>query len=196
MNLPKSNSYPDSLTLCYYGHRALRMNCVDILEITHEIRVLAKNMIETMYFSNGIGLAGPQIGTSINIIVLDIPEEGVKSKILETSPGEINLLSKMPLTLINPKLRDFSNQKSPYTEGCLSIPGITAEVIRPQYVHLEAELLSGKKISFRCGGLLSRCLQHECDHLRGILFVDLLPADILKSLKKPLKQLEKTYKEN
>ena len=195
MNLPKTNSTLDSLPLCYYGHPALRMICADILELTEEINILSQQMIETMYVYNGIGLAGPQVGRNVNIVVLDIPTDTkIDSRILGTSPGEISLLPKMPLTLINPKLKEFSTQEFPYSEGCLSIPGITADVMRPEYVHLEAKLLSGEKISFRCGGLLSRCLQHECDHLKGVLFIDLLLTDTLKPLKRPLKLLEKNYR--
>ena len=183
----------DILPLCYYGNPILNKKSRNISAITEEIKLLSQRMIKTMYANNGIGLAGVQVGKMINIVVLDIPFESDRARnVMPTSPGEINLLPKMPLVLINPKISDFSDHETCYEEGCLSIPGITAEVMRPEYLQLEAELLTGEKISYRCGGLLSRCVQHECDHLNGILFLELLPPDVLKKLKKSLRQLERS----
>ena len=185
----KSNVFP----LCYWGHPALKKKSVDVVEISDDIIDLAKKMIDTMQAHDGIGLAGAQIGRNINLIVLDIPQNE-KSIGGFTSPGETNLLSMMPLTLINPKLSEFSEKKITFNEGCLSIPGITAEVERSEYIQLNAKLLTGKEIAYRCGGLLARALQHECDHLNGILFIELLPAEVRKSLDESLEKLKKSIK--
>ena len=183
------------IPLCYYGHPALKQKCSDITVITDGITKLSERMIKTLRVNEGIGLAGPQIGRNINLVVLDIPidkkDNGSPSF---TSPGEMSLLPMMPLTLINPKLSEFSANKTTYVEGCLSIPGITAEVIRSEFVQLEAKLLSGRNLNYRCGGLLARCLQHECDHLNGILFLELLPAGLRKSLDSQLQELKETLK--
>ena len=182
----------DILPLSYYGNPILKKKSRDILAVTDEVKILSKRMIKTMYAHNGIGLAGAQIGLNINIVVLDISVDSKpREDALPTSPGEINLLSNMPLVLINPKISSFSEQETSYEEGCLSIPGITAEVVRPEFIQLNAELLNGKKISYRCGGLLSRCIQHEIDHLNGILFIELLAPEVLKKFKRNLRQLER-----
>ncbi len=190
--LPKKSN---KLHLCYYGHSALRETCCDIDEITSDIQALAIDMITTMHEEDGIGLAAPQIGKNINLVVIDIPKPNNKNKqdLYPTTPGEFNLLPLMPLTLINPKLSNFSETKSAYTEGCLSIPGVKGEVSRPEFHDLDATLISGQKISYRCGGLLARCLQHEYDHLQGILFLDLLPKTELKSLDGQLRKLKKQF---
>ncbi len=183
------------LTLCYYGHTALRTKSCDVYEITSDIQALALDMIKTMREEDGIGLAAPQIGKNINIVVIDIPKSNNKNKqdLCTISPGEFNLFPLMPLALINPKLSNFSEVKSTYTEGCLSIPGVTGKVSRPEFHDLDATLISGKKISYRCGGLLARCLQHEYDHLQGILFLDLLPRAEFKSLDDQLEKLKKRF---
>ncbi len=182
----------NKLTLCYYGHRALRKKSCDVCEITNDIQRLAQNMIETMHAEGGIGLAAPQVGININLVVIDIPGSSQPDNpdLPSTSPGEINLLPLMPLILINPKLSNFSETKTEYVEGCLSIPGIKSKVYRPEFHDLEATLINGKTISYRCGGLLARCLQHEHDHLEGILFLDLLSKPKQKSLDGQLKKLK------
>lgn len=178
--------------LCYYGHPALKRKSNDITEISSNIVELSKSMIATMRAKEGIGLAGAQIGHNISIVVLDIPnDDRGKGKCGLTSPGEMGLLPMMPLVLINPKLSESSKQTTKYVEGCLSIPGVTAEVTRPEFVQLEAKLLSGRLINYRCGGMLSRCLQHECDHLNGILFIELLPPDLRKSIDGDLADLRR-----
>lgn len=183
----------DILPLCYYGDPSLAVTCRNIPEVTPEIRLLASRMVKTMEAHDGIGLAASQVGYDINIIVIDIPV--TKGKGIDAPPpmtvGESLLLPQMPVTLVNPVLSNRSDEASTYTEGCLSIPGITADVDRPVFVHLDATLLSGAKISCRCGGLLARCLQHEVDHLHGELFLRLVARKVLKSLDADLKKLRK-----
>ena len=183
------NKQKKPLPLCYYGHSALRRKSEDIQEITSDTKVLADKMITTMRFHDGIGLAAAQVGININLVVLEIPLDDAGKNTPFTSPGEANLLPQMPVTLINPQVSDFSKSKSGYIEGCLSIPKINGEVIRPDFVKLDTQLLDGRKISCRCGGLLARCLQHEIDHLNGLLFIDLMSADNLETLQPQLRKL-------
>ena len=195
MNSLKEEPNTTVMPLCYLGHPALKRKSVDVTEITDEIMELAEAMINTMKANDGIGLAGAQIGRNINLIVLDIPtSDGKKSNPGFTSPGEMSLLPMMPLVLVNPKLSNFSEKQVSYDEGCLSIPGITAEVVRSEYIQLEAKLLNGQQVSYRCGGLLARCLQHECDHLNGILFIELLPPEIRESIDRSLEELKEFLK--
>lgn len=194
-SLRRENEDLDVMPLCYFGHPGLKQKSVDIDDLTDSIMKLAEKMVSTVKANDGIGLAGPQVGHNINLVVLNIPKSDEDGRIPSfTSPGEMSLIPIMPLILVNPGLSQFSDQQIPYVEGCLSIPGITAEVIRPEFVQLDAKLLNGQKISYRCGGILARCLQHECDHLNGILFLDLLTPEVRKSLDSQLQELKKSLK--
>ena len=152
-----------------YGNPVLRNDCAEIGEITPEIADLAERMVECMYDENGIGLAAPQIGQNLRMFVIDtrMDEEEIYN-----TPGEAYLSPKMPLAIINPEIVSCSGPDTPFVEGCLSIPGVNATVIRPEIIRLKGKLLSGEQIDIECGGLLSRCAQHEIDHLNGVLFTD------------------------
>ena len=138
------------------------------------------DMLETMYAAPGIGLAAVQIGILKRLIVIDISKEDEK---------------KTPLFLVNPEITFRSNKTSTYEEGCLSLPGHFAEVERPEECHLNFIDYNGKKKNLKANGLLATCIQHEVDHLDGILFVDhisKLKRDmIIKKLKKSKKELNK-----
>ena len=137
-------------------------------------------MLETMYSANGIGLAGVQIGILRRLVVIDISKEEEK---------------KNPLYLINPQITFRSKITSIYEEGCLSLPGHYAEIERPAECHLNYIDYNGKKKVLKSQGLLATCVQHEIDHLDGVLFVDYLSKlkkdMIIKKLKKHKKELNK-----
>ena len=137
-------------------------------------------MVETMYSAPGIGLAAVQIGVLKRLIVIDISKDDKK---------------KNPLFLINPEITFRSKKTSTYEEGCLSLPGHFAEVERPAECHLNFLDYYGKKKDLKADGLLATCIQHEVDHLNGILFIDhisKLKRDmIIKKLKKSKKELDK-----
>ena len=137
-------------------------------------------MLETMYSANGIGLAGVQIGILRRLVVIDISKEEEK---------------KNPLYLINPQITFRSKITSIYEEGCLSLPGHYAEIERPAECHLNYIDYNGKKKVLKSQGLLATCVQHEIDHLNGVLFVDYLSKlkkdMIIKKLKKHKKELNK-----
>jgi len=133
------------------GADVLREKAVPVKEITPNIAKLLDNMLETMYAANGVGLAAPQIGVSKRVVVIDVGEG--------------------PLELINPVIVEKEGE-SIDEEGCLSIPGVTGQVARAAKVKVEALNRHGEKQLIEGEGLLARCLQHELDHLEGILFVD------------------------
>lgn len=135
-------------------------------------------MFETMYDEPGIGLAAPQIGVSKRLVVI--------ASVAEDEDGE-----KLcpPLVLVNPRITRFSQDKVPYEEGCLSVPGITEVVERPRVIHFEYTDLEGHSIERDAEGLLARVVQHELDHLDGILFVDRLSLLKKQLLRKKLRQM-------
>ena len=122
-----------------------------------DVRRLADDMLETMYDAPGIGLAAIQIGVPRQMLVIDVSKEGEE---------------KQPLVFINPKILTTSDERSVYEEGCLSIPDYYAEVERPATITVEYIDLDGKKLTAKADGLLATCLQHEIDHLNGVLFID------------------------
>ena len=159
------------------GNAALRSISMPVFEINDEIRLLADRMIVTMKENEipGVGLAAPQVGVNIRMIVIDTrPTKKEKKKQAELSPGEQLLNPKMPMALINPEILSSSEETETACEGCLSLPGVEGEVTRPARVLLSAKTIDGEDIVVECGGLLARCLQHEIDHLNGILFFDKL----------------------
>ncbi|MDS1029858.1 peptide deformylase [Bacillota bacterium LX-D] len=133
------------------GDQVLREKARPVPKITPNIEKLLDNMRDTMYAANGVGLAAPQIGILKQVVVIDVGE-GL-------------------LELINPEIRDMSGEEID-TEGCLSIPGVQGEVRRASKVTVKALDREGKEFTINGSGLLARALQHEIDHLHGILFVD------------------------
>tara|TARA_Y100001970_G_scaffold59935_1_gene76343 strand:+ start:24 stop:548 length:525 start_codon:yes stop_codon:yes gene_type:complete len=152
----------------------LRKKCSPLEKVDDQTRKLMKDMLETMYKAPGIGLAAIQIGILKRIIVIDISKDEEK---------------KNPLFLINPEITFRSKNTSVYEEGCLSLPGQFAEIERPAECHLKYLDFDGKIKELKAEGLLSTCIQHEVDHLNGILFIDYL-SKLKKNMiiKKLLKQ--------
>lgn len=152
-----------------YGNPVLRKKCQEIAEISPEICDLAERMVQCMYEEKGIGLAAPQIGVHLRLFVIDTR---VDEQTEYSTPGEAYLSPQMPLAIVNPEIISTSGPDKPFVEGCLSIPGVNATVIRADVIRLKGKLLNGEEIDIECGGLLSRCAQHEIDHLDGVLFTD------------------------
>ncbi|MEJ6950885.1 peptide deformylase [Natronospora cellulosivora (SeqCode)] len=136
------------------GDPVLRSNAKKVNEINEKTRELLKNMADTMYDAPGIGLAAPQVGVLQRIVVVDVDDEN----------GLIEL--------INPEIVSSSEEKDIFEEGCLSVPEQTAEVIRPSKIRVKALDRNAKEIEFDAHGLLARAIQHELDHLEGVLFID------------------------
>ncbi len=182
-----------------FGDPVLRNKSVEVAEVTPEIRELALDMIETMKDECGIGLAAPQVGHNIRMIAMDVNNVYSQEPIpMDATPGEHLLWNLQPLVMINPKIVGESEMLSVLDEGCLSIPNLTAEVVRPAEVEIEATIILergtefvNKNVRFNCGHLLATCFQHEIDHLDGILYVDRASKDERKALQKRLKKMEK-----
>jgi peptide deformylase len=135
----------------------LRQVSTKIEQMDGAIRSLADDMLATMYDAPGIGLAAIQIGVPRRMLVIDLAKEGE---------------DKAPQVFINPEILAFSDQSSTYEEGCLSIPDYYAEVERPASITVKHVTLDGKEVTIEADGLLATCLQHEIDHLNGVLFID------------------------
>ena len=140
----------------------LRTKSAPVETVDDELRLLIADMFETMYAAPGIGLAAIQVGVPQRVLVIDLQED-------EDDEGRP---IKRPLVFINPELFDPSEERSLYNEGCLSVPDQYAEIERPAAIHARWLDESGEKHEARLEGLLATCLQHEMDHLEGILFID------------------------
>ena len=160
-------------TILTEPNHLLRQISKPVKNVGKEEQKLMDDMLETMYFSNGIGLAAIQIGVPKRIIVMDISKEENK---------------KEPRYFVNPVIKYKDNLKSTYEEGCLSVPNQFAEIDRPKKCDVEYLDYNGKKNLLKAEGLLATCIQHEMDHLEGILFIDYLSklkkSIIIKKLSK------------
>ena len=165
------------LPITLYGDRILRRKAVKVKEIDFNTVELIKNMFETMRNANGIGLAANQVGTNESIFVIDVSVvEGYEKY--------------KPIAAINPEIINRSDEKVAIEEGCLSIPGIRAEIIRPKNITLKYFDSDLKEQRLDAGELFARVIQHEFDHLYGTLFTDLVNDELKKSLKKDLSNIK------
>jgi peptide deformylase len=171
-----------------YGHPVLRQRCRPVTEVDERIIELVGDMLETMVDANGVGLAAPQVGEDLRLAVVDVSHDPECVTFLKVNGEDADLESLMPLIFINPEL-EFGQEKEFGMEGCLSIQGIRAEVRRPECVKATLPQLDGSVLVIETDGLLSRALQHEIDHLNGVLFVDRLPAVAKVSMRNRLKRL-------
>ena len=177
------------LEIVKYGHPVLREKGARIERVTPELRALAADMLETMRAASGLGLAAQQVGRALLLAVIDVSGTEYPSELLLDGKPQ-DLAAFMPLVLVNPHLSNFEGEQI-YSEGCLSVPDITAEIPRAAKVTVRAQTLDGKELVFDCTGLLARAAQHEVDHLNGILFIDRIDAAIRVNLAGKLKQMQK-----
>ena len=154
----------------------MRRKGARIEQITPEIKQLISDMFETMKAARGVGLAAQQIGKALQLCVIDIREVTDRPSTLKLKGKESDPNAFMPLTLINPT---FTQHGAPVAgpEGCLSFPEIYADIERPPEIDVTAQNEKGEPLRFYCGGLLARAIQHEYDHLQGILFIDRMSRD-------------------
>ena len=157
------------LEILTLGSEVLRKKCATIAVFDKKLEDLVAAMIDTMHTDDGIGLAGPQIGVEKRIFVCHVPDDS-------------------PRIFINPDIIGTSEEQSPYEEGCLSIPGVFSDVIRPKSITLQVWSLEGKPFRMEADGILARVIQHEMDHLKGVLFIDHLTE---KKKQRILSQYEK-----
>jgi peptide deformylase len=160
----------------YYGDPVLREVCEPVDTFDDELRVFAELMIETMREEQGIGLAAPQVGSKTRVIV------ALQMKDVDDIDAE-------PLVLVNPRVVSKARETWTFDEGCLSIPGISAPVIRPKEIEVEYQSLDGEKKTLTDDFIFGRILLHEIDHLNGVLFVDYLSSAQKSLIKSRLKKL-------
>ena len=170
--VPKGDEQPASPRIHTLGATELRQSAKRISRVDESIRDLARNMLRSMYAAKGIGLAAPQVGVQQQLLVIDLePEEAANP----------------PLVLINPEISNTSEELDTYEEGCLSIPGVYLQVVRPSRVEISYRDELGRPQRREADGLLARCILHELDHLKGVLFVDRVTDEI--SLNSELQRL-------
>ena len=154
-----------------FGQEALRRKAKTVPAITDEIRKLAADMLETMYAASGVGLAAEQVGRDERMCVIDVPADAERKECVA-----FNAAVPMPLVLVNPEIKEVSKATQRGNEGCLSFPEIFAQITRANEVAVEYTDLEGERRTVRARGLLARAIQHECDHLEGVLLVDRMSA--------------------
>jgi len=181
------------LEVVKYGHPVLRERGARIKEITPAIKGLIADMFETMYESKGIGLAAQQIGQALQLTVIDVRGATDRPSTLELDGLTADVDAFMPLVLINPKITPLGERVTG-PEGCLSFPEIYADITRPEKVDVRALNEQGEQISFRAGGLLARAVQHEVDHLNGVLFIDRMTAEDKAELRTDMDDLHTATK--
>jgi peptide deformylase len=176
------------LPVITYGHPTLRQRGARIAQITPEIGQLIRDMFDTMRAAKGIGLAAQQVDRVFQLAVIDVREVTDRPSTLELDGRAADVRGFMPLALINPELKPLGEAVAG-AEGCLSFPELFSDIARPEQVEVSALNARGEPIRFRCGGLLSRVIQHEYDHLQGILFVDRMSLENKEKLKPELDAL-------
>jgi peptide deformylase len=186
------------LPIVLYGDPVLRKKCPPVTSVTDDIRMLAENMLETMHDAHGVGLAAPQVARSIQLAVVQLPPQNpekpnttaVKLDGTALQPDELG-----PVAFLNPGL-ELHREKADGEEGCLSIPGLRADVRRSATVKVTFLGLDGKTHTIECDGLLARAFQHEIDHLNGILFTDRLSAAAKLGAGRKLRRMQQEWAED
>ena len=178
------------LSILQYGDPILRAKGKRIEKIDQRIRELAQDMIETMHAATGVGLAAQQIGEPLQLTVLDVSQVEDRPSTMKVNGKDLDPQSAMPLVLVNPQI-DPGGETEMGTEGCLSFPEITGEIERAKSITVRAQNLDGEPIELETTGFLARAVQHEVDHLNGILFIDRMSSAAKTSLSSKLKRLQK-----
>ncbi|MFG0274509.1 MAG: peptide deformylase [Phycisphaerales bacterium] len=158
---------PATLRILHYPDEALRRRAAPVERVDDEVRGVAARMIDLMREAEGIGLAAPQVGLPWRLFVVEVPPG--EDRDADTDPAGATL---GPLVFINPRLGRLEGAPEPMDEGCLSLPEITGQVLRPPIVTATALDVAGNEFTVRAGGLFGRCVQHEHDHLDGVLIID------------------------
>lgn len=170
------------LPIRIYDDPVLRETARPIEAIEPRHRALAMDMAETMYQSRGIGLAANQVGVTERMIVVDVEWGGKNEK---------KGAGRNPLALLNPEVLETSEQEEPYDEGCLSLPQLEGEVWRPRWIRVRYQTLDGQTVERETEGLMARCIQHEIDHLNGVMFIDHMETEARQQIAGQLARLRK-----
>ena len=181
------------LSVLQYGDPILRSKGKRIDEIDDRVRELAANMLETMHAAHGVGLAAQQIGEALQLTVLDVSAVEDRPSMLKLDGTDLDPKTAMPLVLINPEI-ELHGETEVGLEGCLSFPEITGDIERAQWVIVRAQTPEGGTIHIEASGFLARAIQHEGDHLNGILFIDRMRSAAKAALSSRLRRLQKETK--
>ncbi len=182
------------LRIVHYNDRILRKKGEKIIVFGAALKKLAAEMVEAMHAAHGIGLAAQQVGQAIQLCVIDL--RNTESEFdWEYDGARTPLELFMPLVLVNPVVTTVAKPETVYEEGCLSFPKIHGDVVRPDRCTVKFQDLGGHPHVLTCTGLLSRCVQHEVDHLNGVLFIDRMAKELKAALEPELKELKKRTKE-
>ena len=182
------------LPIVRYNDPVLRAKGKEVKEITDEHRALAKDMLETMRAAHGVGLAAQQIGVALQMAVIDVSHDPTCVSYCRVNGEDKPVTEIMPLVFVNPKL-ELGKEKETNEEGCLSFPDLRENIRRASDVKATFTTLDGQTMILETDGLLGRALQHETDHLHGILFIDRLSAAAKIGLKRKLKRLMEDWEE-
>jgi peptide deformylase len=183
---PHSERSPANLRILNYPDPALRRRAMPVTQVTPEVREVAARMIELMREAEGIGLAAPQVGLPWRLFVAHVPPTEDRSP--ESDPVTATTSARV---YVNPVLSAPVGVPEPFDEGCLSLPDITGEVLRPPTITISATDLDGRAFTQTAGGLLARCWQHELDHLDGVLIIDRMTQMSRLKNRSALRDLEK-----
>ena len=180
-----------TLRITQYGESILHQKGSPIESFDAELSQLSKDMLEAMHQVEGIGLAAQQVGKALRFCVVDVPDhpEYPMACIVDGKALSPSLL--MPLSLANPEITPLPSDEYYYEEGCLSFPEIRGDVARPERILVRYQDLDGVRHELECDGLLARCIQHEADHLNGILFTERMEKKVYAEVKAEVQALKK-----
>jgi peptide deformylase len=183
-----------SLRLRYFGDPVLRQSGRKIEKFDDQLASLSQEMIEVMRESDGIGLAAQQVGIAEQFCVMDVPEHPDYPILCVLDGKALSPSLLMPMSLANPVVSPLPSDEYYYEEGCLSFPGINADVARPEKISVSYQDMDGIAHTLECDGLLARCIQHEVDHLNGVLFIDRMEKETYAEIKKEVQSLKRETK--
>lgn len=179
--------------IVFYPDPVLRKPAAPVTDVTAEVRTLAEDMIKTMYDAEGVGLAAPQIGVSLQLAVVDVSHDEECVSYLRVNGEDSTLGDICPLVFMNPVLQLLGDKEGD-TEGCLSFPDLRGEIVRPFEVKATFQTLDGEKLVIETDGLFARAIQHETDHLFGKLFIDRMSSARKLAIKRQLKEMQAEYR--
>lgn len=183
------------LPIVRYNDPVLRKKGEKVTVFDAALKKLAADMVDTMHEAAGIGLAAQQIGQPLQLCVIDLREtQSEFAWELDGAKPPLEII--MPMVLTNPEVHTIPKPDTVYEEGCLSFPGINGDVVRPDELTVKFQDEHGTPHTLRCNGLFSRCVQHEADHLNGVLFIDRMEKATLEEIEPLLKALKKQTRES
>ncbi len=171
------------------GEPVLRVKCREISPDEADLDLLVSNMLETMEAADGVGLAAPQVGLPVRLVVIDIPDDEESVTLFRVDGEDASMGEHLPLVMLNPEIVELSGKKVPFTEGCLSVLNFRANVHRPEIAKIRFTRMDGSRVEIEADGLLARAFQHEIDHLNGIIFIDRVSSAVKMTMKKKLAKL-------